>query len=89
MFKVLVVVLVVVIVILVSVLYLQHQGKETVAQLKQLRQGINEKEIVDQLHKLDEANLSGRTKEAAKEAMMLAAKAARAITVIFFICVVK
>lgn len=65
MFKVLVVVLVVVIVILVSVLYLQHQGKETVAQLKQLRQGINEKEIVDQLHKLDEANLSGRTKEAA------------------------
>ena len=43
MFKVLVVVLVVVIVILVSVLYLQHQGKETVAQLKQLRQGINEK----------------------------------------------
>lgn len=65
MFEVLVVVLVVVVVILVSVLYLQHQGKQTVAQLQALRQGINEDEIAKKLKKLEDADLSGQTRQLA------------------------
>ena len=65
MVELLVVVLVVVVVILGSVLYLQRQGKKTVAELQDLRQGINEDDIIKKLDKLNEADLSGKTKKQA------------------------